>query len=157
METAGELHDRLMKSGAELVLKTVNSIANHEVKAISQDLMTRDMVIRKAPKINKENCKINWNESVINIYNFIRGMSPHPCAFTKLTSSDGKSHHLKIYKAFPESNDQLMNPGQVMTDGRTYFKIAAMDGCIQLMEVQPAGRRIMQIADFIRGFGRHFS
>jgi methionyl-tRNA formyltransferase len=84
-------------------------------------------------------------------------MSPHPCAFTTLTSSDGKSHYLKIYKAFPELSDHPMNPGQVMTDGKTYFKITALDGCIQLIEVQPAGRKTMQIADFVRGFGRHFS
>lgn len=156
-ETAGELHDRLMKSGAELVLKTVNSITDHEVRVVSQDLMTPDLILRKAPKITKEHCSINWNDSVTNIYNLIRGMSPHPCAFTTLTSSDGKSHYLKIYKAFPELIDHPMNPGQVITDGKTYFKITTLDGCIQLIEVQPAGRKIMQIADFVRGFGRHFS
>jgi methionyl-tRNA formyltransferase len=156
-ETAGELHDRLMKAGAELVLKTVNSITNHEVQVVSQDMMTPDLIIRKAPKINKEHCSINWNDSVINIYNFIRGMSPHPCAFTTVTSVDGKSQYLKIYKAFPEITDYPMNPGQVITDGKTYFKIGALNGCIRLIEVQPAGRKIMQVADFIRGYGRHFS
>ena len=156
-ETAGELHDRLMKSGAEIVLITLNAITKREVQAVSQDLMVPDMIMRKAPKIDREHCRINWNDNVTNIYNLIRGMSPHPCAFTTLTSSDGKSHYLKIYKAFPELTDHPMNPGQVKTDGKTYFKIGALDGCIQLIEVQPAGRKTMQIEDFIRGFGRHFS
>jgi len=157
-ETAGELHDRLMQTGAELVLETVAAIANHEAQVVPQELLMPDIIdLKKAPKIFKEHCQIDWNDNVANIYNFIRGMSPHPGAYTTLTSSDGSSHYLKIYKANPEFLLHNIPPGQILTDGYSYLKIAVRDGFIQLSEIQPAGRKTLSIADFLRGAGRHFS
>jgi len=157
-ETAGELHDRLMQTGAELVLKTVEAIAVHEVKVVSQELlMSSGLILKKAPKIHKEHCNINWNEKVTDIYNLIRGLSPHPGAYTTVTSLDGESHYLKVYRALPEFCIHSMNPGTVVTDGRAYLKIATLDGYIQFKEVQLAGRKPMQIVDFLRGFGHHFA
>jgi len=72
-------------------------------------------------------------------------------------SSDGKLHYLKIYRAFPEFCVHSMNPGQVVTDGRTFFKIAASGGFILLKEVQQTGRKTMQIGDFLRGFVHQFA
>ena len=157
-ETAGELHDRLMKMGSELVLRTVNAIAEHDVPVISQDiLIPTDHIIRKAPKIFKEHCSIDWVDSATNIYNLIRGLSPHPGAFTTLISSDKTEYYLKIYKALPEYLTHTIQPGQIITDGKSYLKIAVADGFIHLTEIQPAGRKTMQIADFLRGAGIHFS
>jgi methionyl-tRNA formyltransferase len=157
-ETAGELHDRLMKMGAELVLKTVDAIAEHQVTGVSQEfLMTAGLVLKKAPKIHKARCNIDWNEKVTDIYNLIRGLSPHPGAYTTLTSFDGKSHYLKVYRSLPEICIHSMKAGKVVTDGRTYFKVAASDGYIKFIEVQQAGRKPMQIVDFMRGFGRLFA
>jgi methionyl-tRNA formyltransferase len=158
LETAGELHDRLMKTGAELVLETVRAIEDQNVTLISQDLlMPTEQIIRKAPKINKEDCTIDWQDNVINIFNLIRGMSPHPGASTVLNSKDGTSFFLKVYKALPEFLPHSADPGQVLTDGRSYLKVASKDGFIQLTEIQPAARKPMSIADFLRGFGRHFT
>jgi methionyl-tRNA formyltransferase len=158
VETAGELHDRLMKTGAELVVKTVDAITGHEIKVVSQEvLISPGLILKKAPKIHKEDCNINWNKKVTDIFNLIRGMSPHPGAYTTVTSPNGKSHYLKIYRALPEFCIHSKNPGQVVTDGKNYFKIAAQDGYIQLNEVQQAGRKTMKIVDFLRGFGCHFA
>jgi len=157
-ETAGELHDQLMKTGAKLVIETVTAIANNKIQVVSQELLMPDKNnIKKAPKIFKEHCRINWNDNVANIYNFIRGMSPSPCAYTTLTSSDGTPHYLKIYKAKPEFLFHNFPPGQILTDGHSYLKIAVRDGFIQLSEIQPAGRKALSIADFLRGAGRLFS
>jgi methionyl-tRNA formyltransferase len=157
-ETAGELHDQLMKTGAKLVIETVTAIANNKIQVVSQELLMPDKNnIKKAPKIFKEHCRINWNDNVANIYNFIRGMSPHPGAYTTLASSDRISHYLKIYKVIPEYQIHSFPPGQILTDGNTYLKISVQDGFIQLSEIQPAGRKTLSIAAFLRGAGRHFS
>ena len=157
-ETAGELHDRLMKTGAELVIETVAAIASREAQVVSQDLLMPDIIdMKKAPKIFKERCRIDWNDTVANIYNFIRGMSPSPCAYTTLTSSDGTPHYLKIYKAKPEFLFHNFPPGQILTDGHSYLKIAVRDGFIQLSEIQPAGRKALSIADFLRGVRTRFT
>jgi methionyl-tRNA formyltransferase len=156
-ETAGKLHDRLMRMGADLVLKTVDAIIGDKVMVVSQEfLLSPGLILNKAPKIKKEHCRINWNDKVTDIYNLIRGMSPHPGAFTTIQLPDGGQLYLKVYKALPEFDNHSMNHGQVITDGRLYFKIAASGGFIQLIKVQAAGRKTMQIGDFLRGYGRYF-
>jgi len=157
-ETAGELHDRLMKTGADLVIKTVDAIADHKIQVTSQSfLVPPGLILKRAPKIHQAHCNIDWSRKVTDIYNLIRGMSPQPGAYTAVTSSDGKLHHLKIYSALPEICSHSFKPGKVVTDGRSCFKIAASDGYIQLTKVQLAGRKTMQIGDFLRGFGTHFT
>jgi methionyl-tRNA formyltransferase len=157
-ETAGELHDRLIKTGAELVLKTVDAIADNRVKVASQEFMiSPEMILKKAPKIRKSDCDINWNKKVTDIDNLIRGMSPYPGAHTFIKSTDGNSHYLKVYRAFPEICVHSMIPGQIVTNAKTIFKIAASDGYIKLLEVQLAGRKTMQIGEFLMGFASLFS
>jgi methionyl-tRNA formyltransferase len=156
-ETAGDLHDRLKITGADLVVQTVDAISKHEFNRISQEiLIPPGLILKKAPKIQKDECKINWNEKATVIYNFIRGLSPHPGAFTTITSLDGKSHFLKVYKALPEHFSHSLSPGQIDTDGKTYFKVAVIDGYILLVEVQLSGRKMMQIGEFLRGFDSGF-
>jgi methionyl-tRNA formyltransferase len=157
-ETAGDLHDRLMIQGAELVKETVAAIANHEVQSISQDLLlTEGIPTKKAPKIFHENCRINWNDNVRNTFNFIRGLSPHPCSFTSLTSSDGTSHYIKVIKAIPEFQTHSFPAGKVFSDEKSYLKISVQDGFIHLKEIQPAGRKTLSIADFLRGVRTQFT
>ena len=157
-ETAGELHDRLMKSGADLVTETVSAIAGHKVTAIPQEkLMPPEQEIRKAPKIYHDQCRINWDDKVANIHNFIRGLSPQPGAFTFFTSADGKTQYIKVYKSIPEYKIHSLNTGQIITDHKTYLKVAASDGFIHISEIQPAGRKTLSIADFLRGAGRNIS
>ena len=157
-ENAGELHDRLMNTGAALVLKTVEMISTGSVTLMSQEnLVSSEVVIKKAPKIHKEHCRIRWDETVINIYNLIRGLNPHPGAFTELTDKEGNPHLLKVFKAYPEIAVTQCKPGDLLTNGRTYIKIAAKDGFVHLSEIQPAGRKVMSIVEFLNGYGLYFN
>jgi methionyl-tRNA formyltransferase len=157
-ENAGDLHDRLMVIGARLVLKTVDAIASGSAKGILQnELVNSGLSIKKAPKIVKEHCRINWEDSGEHLHDLIRGMSPHPAAFAELKDVDGRQHILKIYRSRKEIAAHSFFPGQVISDGKTFIKIAVSDGYIHLLEVQPAGRKIMSNAEFLNGFGKKFS
>ncbi|MCX6305972.1 MAG: methionyl-tRNA formyltransferase [Bacteroidetes bacterium] len=156
-ETAGELHDRLMKTGAALVLKTVEKIVSGEIDEIHQDsLISADSILKQAPKIFREDCRIDWNQDVCTIHNFIRGLSPHPGAYAILDLADGGPLQLKIFRAVPEQTDQHGSPGEFFTDGKSYLKVGAKNGFMHLHELQLQGRKVMNTGDFLRGFGRIF-
>jgi methionyl-tRNA formyltransferase len=156
-ETAGELHDRLMKTGAALVLKTVERIVAGEIDEIHQTSLTGDhTTLKQAPKIFKDDCRINWNQDVQAIHNFIRGLSPHPGAFTEVIPGDGGTLTLKIFRTIPEQNNLPGKPGEFLTDGKSYLKVGAKNGFIHLTELQLSGRKIMNSGDFLRGFGKLF-
>ncbi|MFY0254012.1 methionyl-tRNA formyltransferase [Chitinophaga sp. 30R24] len=145
-ETAGELHDALMQTGATLLLKTVQAIANGDLKGTPQaDIPTE--AIKHAPKIFKETCQINWHTPLDNIYNLVRGLSPYPAAWTVF---QGKT--LKIYKAHKEHTTPGKAPGDFDTDQKTYIKIAAPDGYLYLDEIQLEGKKKMDITAFLRGY-----
>jgi methionyl-tRNA formyltransferase len=157
-ETAGELHDRLMATGASLVLKTVEKIVSGRIEEIHQDSLIVDpALLKQAPKIFKEDCRIDWNQEVETIHNFIRGLSPHPGAFTEFVSGDGQVYNLKIFRAVPHPGDSFKLPGEFNTDGKTYLNVSAKNGFLSLEELQLSGRKVMSSADFLRGFGRIFS
>lgn len=145
-ETAGELHDALMQTGAELLLKTVQAIISGDAREIPQTQMDAADV-KHAPKIFKENCQINWEQPVDQIYNLVRGLSPYPTAWSTL---QGKG--LKIFKAEKEHATPKVAPGEVVTDSKTYLKIAAKDGYLSLLEIQLEGKKKMDIESFLRGF-----
>jgi methionyl-tRNA formyltransferase len=157
-ESAGELHDRLMLAGADLVLKTVEAISAHSVKVTEQEfLISPGITIKKAPKILKEHCRIEWNNLSKDVCNLVRGMSPYPGAFTELIDREGNSRFLKIYKTLPEISHTGHTPGNIFTDGKTFIKVAVKDGFIHLLEVQLPGRKVMNTVEFLNGFGRYFS
>ncbi len=143
-ETAGELHDRMMMAGAELVLKTVQAIENKELHPTPQ---VQTSIIKSAPKIFKDDCKINWNNPIDNVFNFIRGLSPYPAAWTMI---DGKI--FKIYSSSKEITGHKKNPASIETDGKKYLKIAMNGGYLHLLEVQMEGKKKMSIEDFLRGY-----
>lgn len=143
-ETAGELHDRMMALGAELVLQTVNEIQQGTVKSTPQDMAGN---YPHAPKIFREDCKIDWNKPVEAIYNHIRGLSPYPAAWTEL---EGKT--LKIYRASKETTPYTQPPGTMETDGRTQLRFAAADGFIYPEEIQLEGKKRMGVKDFLAGW-----
>ena len=157
-ETAGELHDRLMAAGARLVVETVRAIESGNVPSISQEaLLDRDEIkLKKAPKIHKEDCRIDWNKNASNVFNFIRGISPHPGAFTEFAGTDGTSFYIKVFRAQPEIIPHTLTPGTIKSDARTYLKVAVNDGFILLLEVQIAGRKVMDSLSFLKGYGFHF-
>lgn len=141
-ETAGELHDRLAEIGAEIVLHTVHLIKIGKANPKPQD----NTQATPAPKIFKEHCKIDWNNNAMQIHNFVRGLSPVPCAFTFL---NGKI--LKIYKTLTE-NVLTDKPAGVIIDADKKLVVAAKDGIVQILELQLEGKRRLNAEEFLRGF-----
>ena len=144
--TAGEYHDRLMNKGAGLLVKTVKAIESGRYTEQPQEQLAEGQELKHAPKIFKEDCRIDWNHTVGQVYNLIRGLSPHPAAFTEL---NGKT--IKIYQATKETTEPQHTPGQYDTDNKTYLKFACNNGYIQLTDIQLEGKKRMGIEDFLRG------
>lgn len=156
-ETAGELHDRLMIKGADLVVRTVKAIEAGDVPALPQEeLQAVSGPLKPAPKIQKEDCRINWDQNARGVFNFIHGMSPNPGAFTELNAVDGSSFYLKVFRAQVEVVPHSITPSGIICDGKTYLKVAVRDGFIHLLEIQPAGRKAMNSLEFLKGYGKHF-
>lgn len=157
-DNAEIVHDKLMTLGAELVVKTVNAIAEGAAQPIAQETLGIDSKdLRSAPKIFKETCRIDWNRPVKEIYDFIRGLSPYPTAWAELATDKGEVWSLKIFeteKVFePEDVFRQRNlpPATIVTDGKKFMDVAAEDGFIRLKSVQQAGKKRLPIADFICG------
>lgn len=144
-ETAGDLHDKLMTTGAELLVRTVKAIESGDYTETPQDNFT-EANLKHAPKLFKEDGLINWNLPALTVYNRIRGMSPYPTAYTHIL---GKS--LKIFKADLELANPEINPGKYQMDGKTFLRFACMDGFISLRDVQLEGKKRMKIEEFLRG------
>lgn len=147
-----------MVAGARLVVTTIQAIESGNMPSIPQfEMQAIDATpLKMAPKIYKEDCRINWNNDVLTIYNFIRGMSPHPGAFTELVAADTTSFYLKIFRVQQEIISHSLSPGTINSDGKTYLRIAVRNGFILLSEVQLAGRKAMDSLTFLKGYGRHF-
>jgi methionyl-tRNA formyltransferase len=150
-ETAGELHDRLMIIGAKLVVKTVDSISEGNIRPVSQESLLSDKQIKQAPKIFKENCRINWSDSVENIYNFIRGLSPYPAGWTEFISAENR-YQIKIFKAGKVVIRHSVPFGSIETDGKKILRIAVKGGYLDVLSLQLAGKRQLHITEFLRGF-----
>ena len=142
-ETAGDLHDKLMIVGAKLLVKTVKAIAADDYSEVPQ-LQSEDL--KSAPKIFKEFCKIDWNNTNQSVYNHIRGLSPYPTAFTILNDKT-----LKIFNAEPENINPEIEAGDYLTDNKTYLKFATKDGFIKLTDLQLEGKKRMLVDEFLRG------
>lgn len=143
-DTVGELYERLMIKGAQLVLKTVQSIEKGNYPSIPQ---TESVEVKHAPKIFKETCQINWNQSSEQIRNFVRGLNPYPTAWCEL---NGKNY--KIFKvSVSEGSVNQKEIGSVNTDNKNYLHIRTSDGLISIDELQPEGKRRMDIKEFFRG------
>jgi len=148
-DTVGDIHDRLMDIGAGLVVKTVDALAEGNYTAVAQDDIQVES-LRPAPKIFKEDCKIDWSKPAVEVRNLIRGLSPYPAAWTELVDGKGKVLSLKIFRAEIESAKGL-TPGTLDTDGKTYFRIAAADGWLTISDLQLSGKKRMAVDDFLRG------
>lgn len=150
-ETAGELHDALMHLGNQMVVETIRRIETNQIQPITQETLAQGAVLKEAPKIFKDFCFIPWDKDCQAIYNLIRGLSPYPAAHTTLRSDTGEVLELKVYASEMELCQSPEPCGTVVTDNKTFLKIAAKDGFIRLTTVQQAGKKAMEIADFLRG------
>lgn len=144
-DNVGSLYDRLMKKGSQLVLKTVNAIEAGDYPSVPQP---KGIEIKHAPKIFKETCQINWNQSTTQIINFVRGLSPYPGAWTILNE--------KTYKVFKIQHSTFKNQkskltGEFETDNKNYLYVKASDGWVSVIEFQPEGKKRMSVEEFFRG------
>lgn len=146
------VHDKLMVLGGDLVIETVEAILAGTVKAIPQEtLFQSDEDLRPAPKIFKETCRIDWLKGVKRVYDFIRGLSPYPAAWTELSVGD-KVLELKIFAASKEFCTHQQTVGTVLTDHKSYIKVALEDGYLNILTLQLSGKKRMEVTDFLRGF-----
>jgi methionyl-tRNA formyltransferase len=144
LDTAGTLSERLQYKGAQLLLKTVQAVEQETAVASKQPIWAPHL-LKKAPKIYKADCQINWNQSTKAITNFIRGLSPYPGAWTLL-----QGNSIKILTANPVSISNL-EPGTMKSDGKHYLYIGTQDGAIAVDSLQAAGKKPLDIASFLRG------
>ena len=145
-ETLGGLHDTLMEVGSNLVVKTVQLIKEDEVKTFKQ----REIEEKEAPKIFNDTCKINWEDSLSNIYNLIRGLNPYPAAWTTLINN-GNEIKLKIYDVKKEITNHNYNIGKLITT-KSEIKIAVSNGFINIESLQLSGKRKMDSKSLLNGF-----
>jgi len=162
-ETVGEVHDKLMEIGKDLVVQTVDAIIENNVDLrIQNSFIQGSEILRPAPKLTRELCHIDWNGKTRHIYNLIRGLSPYPAAFTELTK-DGKTLQMKIYKAVKVTGEEYaamlerhgasaVAPGTVLSDGKSYLAVSTADGAVSVTELQLAGKKRMSVKDFLIGF-----
>ena len=143
-DDAGSLHDKLMVLGGDLVLKTVQTVQSGDFVARVQEDSTE---LKKAPKIFRDMCEIDWNMDSDEIRNFVRGLSPFPGAWATL---NGKMY--KIFKVNQQSGRQQNELiGQISTDSRSFLNILCSNGVISVLELQPEGKKRMKIEEFFRG------
>lgn len=142
-DDAGTLHDKLKQTGAALIVKTIDGIADGSIKELPQN----GEIATHAPKLTTETARINWSGKVRDIHNLIRGLSPYPGAFTML-----RDNVFKIYRSAFKNETVKTAPGEHETDGKTYLRFAAADGYIYAEDVQFQGKKRMPVADFLRGF-----
>ncbi len=145
-DTAGSLHDRLMVLGGDLVLKTLETIASGTVETKVQ---TEDGPLKQAHKIHRDTCAIDWNKSLKQIYDHIRGLSPYPGAWTTLYDGEGPQL-LKVYSATMEAGDHLYETGRLVVS-RKSLKVAVKGGFINLLELQLPGKKKMGATDVLNG------
>jgi methionyl-tRNA formyltransferase len=151
-ENAADLHDRLMKHGALLVIKTLVGLADGELKPKPQSLFVKPgKVLNPAPKIFPDDCIINWKNDTVRIHNLIRGLSPSPCA-RSVFKNDSGVHSFKIFESQPEVTRHDISPGEIISDGKHYLKIACTDGFINIDSLQLEGKKRMKADEFLRGF-----
>lgn len=152
-QNAGQLHDVLMEAGAKLVIKTIVYIESDNYKAIDQCTVNVPIdSLKKAPKIFKDDCRIFWNKPVLEVQNFIRGLCPYPSAFTELISPLKKTYYLKVLSSYFEVSENNPITGVIETDETSYLRISCLNGYVYLRHVQLAGKKIMNIDEFLRGF-----
>lgn len=146
------VYNRLMMLGGDLVLKTVDAILNGNVKTTPQEELAQIEELRPAPKIFKETCRIDWTQGVKKVYDFVRGLSPYPAAWTELHQGEQAPVMLKIFETEKQYCSHNYQPGSIDTDKKTYFRIATTDGYLNIRSLQLAGKKRMEVTDFLRGY-----
>ena len=156
-DNAETLHDRLMVMGAQLVLKTVDAVIECNVKSIPQDeINSNEIELKPAPKIFKDDCRINWNKNAEDIFNFIRGLSPYPSAWTELHRPEtDEVIRLKLYsscRVSEEVESKNLSKGSILSDNKSYIYVLTGDGILSITDLQLSGKKRMSAIDFLNGY-----
>ena len=152
-DCVGDVHDRLMLLGGGVVCDTVDAIIDGTAEATPQEQMITEE-LRPAPKIFKDTCRIEWARPAKKVYDFIRGLSPYPAAWTMLVAPDGTEMVVKVYGAsLVEEHRTDVECGTIKTDGKNYLHVATSEGLLALHTLQLAGKKRMGVEDFLLGFG----
>lgn len=164
-DTAGTLHDKLMPIGAELVVQTVEGIIEKNIETrVQRSFIQGSEVLKPAPKLTRELCDIDWNKKTSAVYNLIRGLSPYPAAFTMLKSeTHPEPVQLKIYfgekvegedfrSMLEKAGKSAAVPGEILSDGKSFFAVTTADGAVSLTDVQLSGKKRMDVKAFLAGF-----
>jgi methionyl-tRNA formyltransferase len=151
-ENAGDLHYRLMKHGARLVIRTIAGLVDNSITPqLQSGFLKPGEIPKKAPKIFPEDCVINWNQDPRTIHNFIRGLSPSPCAKSFFIIGNEKLN-LKIFESQPETGEHSFKSGSIVSDGKHFIKVACNNGFINIVNLQLEGKKRMSTVEFLRGF-----
>ena len=153
-DDAETVHDALMATGARLVTETVDLLLANDgnIETIPQeDFYNETENLRLAPKIFKETCRIDWQRSAADVYNFIRGLSPYPTAWTELVNPEVAPVSLKIFLTEKVNEVHNLTPGAIRSDGKNILDIAVNGGFIRVLSLQLSGKKRMSVKDFLNG------
>jgi methionyl-tRNA formyltransferase len=151
-EDAGSLHDKMMNTGASLLVRTVRAIAGGNPPLIDQTALIRKQEeLKTAPKIFTEDCRVDWDQETEVVYNHIRGLAPYPAAWTILKNQAGEEKILKIFAAEKEILPVNEKPGTLLADDENALEIACRNGIIRLTRIQLEGKKKMDTPEFLRG------
>lgn len=163
-DTVGDVHDALMPIGASLVLETVQGIIEKSVETrVQRSFIQGSEVLRPAPKLTRELCHIDWNDTTKHVYDLIRGLSPYPAAFTELVKEGSSPVQLKIFSTAKVTGEEFAHmlevsgrtsaaPGEILSDGKTFMAVATADGAVSILSLQLAGKKRMDVTAFLAGF-----
>ena len=148
------VHDALMVMGAGLVTETVDLLLDGKTDAIPQEEFYKDAAeLRPAPKIFKDTCHIDWNQPVKKIYDFIRGLSPYPAAWSELIASEkAESVVVKIFESEKVYESHQLAAGTIVTDGKKFMKVAVPDGFVSILSLQLPGKKRLKTDELLRGY-----
>lgn len=155
LDNAESVHDRLMVMGAKLVLRTVDAVIDGTVKSIPQDeIAVIEDELKLAPKIFKDDCRVNWSKSSEEIFNFIRGLSPYPAAWTELHHPEtDEIIRVKLFAGSLSENVETEQPsGSILTDNKSYLKVVTAGGVLNITDLQLSGKKRMNSIDFLNGY-----
>lgn len=146
-DNAGTIHDKLMELGAEMVSQTISAITDGTLETFPQP----EGEFIPAPKIFKEDCRIDWAQDSVYIHNLVRGLSPYPAAFSTLVLENGREMDVKIFRTALCHRNSDSQPGQIIVENRRMF-VKTADAMLEVLEIQPSGKRPMEVHDFLLGY-----
>lgn len=150
-DNIGTLYDKLMAVGAQLVVSTVESLASGNYKTIEQ-MHIDESTLKPAPKIFKEDGRVDWSRKGVDIVNLVRGLSPYPAAWTPIFKDGVEVGSAKLFNVRFEADEKVAVAGEVVTDGKSYLGVRCADGVVYIDELQMAGKRRMATKELLLGW-----